>query len=77
MNSPHQSCDSMIKSCKMEEVKSTNGTNVCCNIKRDKYPELRFIKKNICHVIKSFPELKQNSGKEYITFTLSSSSIAI
>ena len=37
---PYQSCGSVIKSCKTERRKSTNGTNVCGKIKRDKYFEL-------------------------------------
>ena len=34
---PHQSCGSVIKSYKMERIKSTTGTNVCGKINGDKY----------------------------------------
>ena len=37
---PYQSCGAIIKSCKMLQIKSTNGTNVCGKRNRDKYFEL-------------------------------------
>ena len=43
------------------------GINILCYVDFSK----------ICYVIKSFPESKQNIGKEDITFTLSSNSRAI
>ena len=36
----YQSCGSVIKSCEMEQIKPTNGTNVCGKRKRKKYFEL-------------------------------------
>ena len=60
----------------MKQRQSTNGTNVCGNRKKGNiFSYVGF--SNICCVIESFPELKQNVGKEGITFPLSSSSIAI
>ena len=74
---PYQSCGSIIKICKMEQKKSTNGTNVCGKRYREKYFELCWFFKKKCYVIKYFSELKQDFGKEGIAFTSSSSSIAI
>ena len=59
---PYQSCGSVIKSCKTQQIKSINGTNLCGNRNRDKYFEVCWFSK-ICDVIKYFPELKQNIGK--------------
>ena len=36
----YQSCGSVIKSCKKDQRKSTNGTNVYCKRIREKYFEL-------------------------------------
>ena len=36
----YQSCGSVIKSCRMEQIKSTKGTNVCGRRKKEKYFEL-------------------------------------
>ena len=36
----YQSCGSVIKSCKIEQIKSINGSNVCGKINREKYLEL-------------------------------------
>ena len=71
---PYKSCGSVIKSLKMDQIKSTNGTNKCGKRNREKYFELCWFLK-ICYITKSFPELKQNIEKN--TFPLSSSSINI
>ena len=83
--------DKMIKTWIFEYIKvvSQLSNNVKWNKESDDM-ESMFIKieesKNIigyvdyskfCHVIRSFPDLNQNIGKEDITFPLPSSSIAI
>ena len=66
----YQSCGSVIKSCKMKQRKSTNGTNAYGKRKRDKYFELSWFLKDICNVINYFPEFDQSLGKEDIPFPL-------
>ena len=43
----YKSSRSVIKSCKTEQKKSTNGTNVCGNIKGEKYFELCWVFKDM------------------------------
>ena len=71
----NQSCGSAIKSCKIEQRKSTNGTNVYYKRKSGKCFESYWFFKDIHG--KSFPALKQDIGKEDITFSLSLSSRVI
>ena len=67
----YQSCGSFIKSFNIEQRKSINVTNVCGKKKRlNILSHVDFSK--ICNVIKYFPYLKQNIGKENINSPLSS-----
>ena len=72
---PHQSCGSVIKSCKQNKA-NQQMEQIYVAIERRETFLVMLVFSNICCVIESFPELKQKIVKEDITSPLSSLSRA-